>query len=188
MQHHASDVVVATFTAREAADAATRDLHHAGVRRTWLAVTQTVDENTFGGAGGTVGAGRERVVPLEPAAATWFRHEDPRNAETLYDALREHGVAEEDARRIDGTVIEGNCVLVIEDARDSRAATQIVQRHGGDALIADAATNATFASDPIGDAARAQAAERHPAQHVPTFKEELFVRRHAPPSSEPAPY
>ena len=188
MQHNAPDVVVATFETRDAADAAIRDLHHAGVRRTWLGTTQAVDENSFGGAGGTVGAGRERVIPLEPAAATWFRHADPRNAETLYDALREHGAAEDDARRIDGTVIEGNCVLVVEDARDPRAATEIVQRHGGDALIADAAPHATFASDPIGDAARTEAAERHPGQPVPSVREERFVRRHASPSSEPSPY
>lgn len=175
MQHSAPGVVVATFTSREAADAAIRDLHHGGVRRTWLGVTQVVDENSFGGAGGTVGAGRERVTPLEPAAAKWFRGEDPSNSETLYDALREHGVADDDARRIDGTVVEGNCVLVIEDARDPREATAIVQRHGGDALIADAAT-------------QNQATQPGATEAVPTLREELFVRRHGPPKGEPAPY
>lgn len=184
MQRNDSNVVVATFTSRTAADAAIRELHGAGVRRSWLGVTQTIDENSFGGAGGTVGAGRERVAPLEPPAARWFRSENAANSQTLYDALREHGVAEDDARRIDGTVIEGNCVLVVEDARDAREATAIVQRNGGDALIAPVER----AGDPIGSAAREEAAQRHPAEHVPTFREELFVRRRVPPSSEPAPY
>jgi hypothetical protein len=173
-----SATVVATFPRRTDADAAIHALHHAGYHHTWLGRTQTVDENTFGGAGGTVGAGRERVTSDDSTILRWLHHEGER---TLYDVLRDHGVLEQDARAIDGSVVEGNCVLVVEDTRDPQRVEKILRETGG-------SVRARSIDKPaIGDAlegARREAARRHP----PTVREEVFVRRRLPPSDEPAPY
>ncbi len=124
-----STTVVATFPSRERADAAVHALHEAGYRRTWLGVTEPVDPNSFGGAGGTVGEGRERVheVGRNPLAR-WFHRDE---GHTLYDVLREHGVEEADARDIDGSVVEGDVVLIAGELADSAAVEKLLRAHGG---------------------------------------------------------
>jgi hypothetical protein len=177
-----STAVVATFPKRADADAAIHSLHDAGYHHTWLGRTQTVDENTFGGAGGTVGAGRERVTSDASAVVRWLRHEGDR---TLYDVLLDHGVLEEDARAIDGSVVEGNCVLVVEDAKEPRRVQKILRENGGSVRAV------SEAGPPRADAleeSRREAARRHPPAPPPTVREELFVRRHLPSSDDPAPY
>lgn len=120
--------VVATFPDRRSADAAIAALHAAGHRHTWLGVTETVDPKSFGGAGGTVGAGGERVHEVHTGMGRWIHRERDL---TLYDALREHGVEEEDARAIDGSVLEGSAVVIVENA-DPKAVDRLVREAGGE--------------------------------------------------------
>jgi hypothetical protein len=197
MQDSDSSTTVAIFADRAAAGAAIAALRRAGYEHTWLGVTATVDENSFGGAGGTVGAGRERVVAADPLAR-WLHHENER---TLYDVLRDHGVLEEDARAIDGSVVEGSCVLVIEQVRDPAQVERIVRDSGG--TLRARAVDRPAVADPL-QGARSEAARRHPVSGeldindvrrereplgtVPSVREELFVRRRLPSSDEPAPY
>jgi hypothetical protein len=125
-------ILVATFPIRAGADEAIRDLHRAGVRHTWLGVAKRGD-----GADVVSTESHERVeaVGIGHIIARWF-HRD--RDETLYDALREHGVAEAVARRIDGAVAEGHCVLVAEDVTGpAEEAASIALRHGGVVLVTD---------------------------------------------------
>jgi len=121
--------IVATFSDRAQADGAVCKLHDEGFRGTWLGQLEHVDPNTFGGAGGTVGAGREIVRPIgeNPLVQLFRRGAKP----TLYDALREHGLSDEDAKNVDGAVLEGNYILVVEGASDPVFAEEIIVAEGG---------------------------------------------------------
>ncbi|MEA2664647.1 MAG: hypothetical protein QOI11_1591 [Candidatus Eremiobacteraeota bacterium] len=160
----AAATAIATFPSREQAQAALDDLHRAGYRHTWLGLTETVDPNSFGGAGGTVGAGRERVreVVRNPLARWFHRDED----HTLYDVLREHGVEEEDAREIDGSVTEGDAVVIVCDVRDPAAVQDILMGHGGRIRGTIAEARLT----------------------VPTRREDVFVSRAPTRVLGPGPY
>lgn len=112
MTHRPSATAVATFPDRPAADAALGALHDAGYRRTWLGVT------TSAGA----------VEPAAPPLARWLHHE---TARTLCDVLRDHGVLEDDARAIDGSVVAGECVVVVEDVDDPANVAELLHAKGG---------------------------------------------------------
>lgn len=146
-------VLVATFPIRACAEEAIRDLHHAGVRHTWLGVTKS----------GVAAEAHERVegVGIGHVIARWF-HRD--RDETLYDALCEHGVATGVARRIDGAIAAGHSVLVAEDVIDPAGVLAIVVRHGGTTLVLpeeiDGSANPSI-SDPMTET-RSEAARRHP--------------------------
>ena len=146
-------VLVATFPNRACADEAVRDLHHAGVRHTWLGITR-----------GVVSERHELIEPvgIGHVIARWFHRA---HDETLYDALCEHGVAEAEARRIDGAIAEGNCVLIAEDVLDPTEAAAITRRHGGMLLVVpDEIEPSAYPPerDPMADT-RPEAARRHPA-------------------------
>jgi hypothetical protein len=184
-----SNAIVASFTGRGQADAALRSLHEEGFRRTWLAVVETVDANTFGGAGGaggTVGAGHETVHEVQGGnpLTRFFRRDSNR---TLYDALRDRGVDDDAALRIDGTIVEGNCVLVVEGANDPRCAEELVAQAGGELLAAPEPLSAEpgpISDDPMA-VPRMIAAERDALRErrmsiVPVVSEDVFVERRPP--------
>jgi hypothetical protein len=157
-------VLVATFPIRACAEEAIRDLHHGGLRHTWLGVTKSAED---GGPSrtGFVASAHERVegVGIGHVIAHWF-HRD--RDETLYDALCEHGVADRVARRIDGAVGAGNSVLVAEDVIDPALVASIVIRHGGTILVAPEEIEVPdYASiaDPMAET-RPEAARRHPVR------------------------
>jgi hypothetical protein len=155
MQHNdLLGVLVAEFPNRACAQEAMRDLHHAGVRHTWLGVAKA----------GAI-AGRERVEDLGLAhvVARWLRRD---RDQTLYEALCEHGVAEAEAQRIDGSVPAGDCVLVAEDVLHLDGAASIAVRHGGTMLVIPEEIDAA-AFQPLRDpmaGTRIEAARRHPAR------------------------
>jgi hypothetical protein len=156
MQHNdLLGVLVAEFPNRPCAQEAIRDLHHAGVRHTWLGVAKS-------GAGT---AGRERVEDLGIAhvVARWLRHD---RDQTLYEALCEHGVASAEAQRIDGTVPVGDCVLVAVDIVHLAEAASIAVRHGGTMLVIPEEIDPSAFQplrDPMVDT-RIEAARRHPVR------------------------
>jgi hypothetical protein len=155
-----SATAVATFARRDDADTAIHALHRAGYRHTWLGVTGAVDE--------------KGVEPAAPAILRWLHRDDAR---TLYDVLRDHGVLEEDARAIDGSVVEGDCVLVVEDARSAARVAKIVRECGG-----------AMRAESVEHPAEPEPVERAVEGKAPTLREDVFVRRHLPSSDEPAPY
>jgi hypothetical protein len=178
-----SNAIVASFTRRSQADAALRSLHEEGFRRTWLAVVETDDAEGSGGAGGTPGAGRETVREVEGGNAL-MRFFGRNSHRTLYDALRDRGVDDDAALRIDGTIVEGNCVLVVEGANDPRCAEELVARAGGDVVAAPEPLTTEpgpFADDPMA-VPRMIAAERDALRDrrmsiVPVVSEDVFVER-----------
>ena len=164
-------VLVATFSNQACAEEAIRDLHHAGVRHTWLGVTKSEEEPTLPRAGGILDEGHERVEDLGigHVIARWF-HRD--HDETLYETLREHGVADAEARHLDGAVAEGNSVLIVEDVLEPAAAAAIAMRHGGTLVVTPEEIDASAyepARDPLVEA-RAEAARRNPAAHARDFR------------------
>ncbi|HEV3138877.1 MAG TPA: hypothetical protein VGY57_00105 [Vicinamibacterales bacterium] len=60
---------------------------------------------------------------------------------TLYDALRERGLSDEDAKNVDGAVAEGNYILVVEDANDPVYAEEIIVSEGGSIVAARRASS-----------------------------------------------
>jgi hypothetical protein len=126
--------IVATFSDRTRVDGAVCKLHDDGFRHIWLAQLEHVDPNTFGGAGGTVGAGREIVQPIgeNPLVQLFRRGGKP----TLYDALREHGLSDENTKNVDGAITEGDYVAVVEDANDPLVAEEIIVNEGGSIVAA----------------------------------------------------
>ena len=156
MQHNdLLGVLVAEFPNRACAQEAIRDLHHAGVRRTWLGEAKN--------GAGTLGREQVEDLGIAHVVARWLRRDQQ---QTLYEALCEHGVAEAEARRIDGSVPAGDCVLVAEDVLHLDGAASIAVRHGGTMLVIPEEIDASAFQpmrDPMVDT-RIEAARRHPAR------------------------
>jgi hypothetical protein len=128
-------ILVATFPIRTDAENTIRDLHRAGVRHTWLGIAKRGDGAASPRADVVSAEAHERVeaVGIGHIIARWLHRE---RDETLYDALREHGVAEAVARRIDGAVAEGHYILVAEDVTvPAEEAASIALRHDGAVLV-----------------------------------------------------
>lgn len=161
-------VLVASFPNQPCAEEAARDLHRAGARHTWLGVTTHGEEGPSLRGHGVGGERHEHVEELGVGhvAARWF-HRD--HDELLRDALRRHGVADTEARRIDGIVADGSYLLVAEDVFDPSEAASIARLHGGTLLVIpeDLEPPPVLASphDPLVEA-RAEAARRHPPRRL----------------------
>jgi hypothetical protein len=165
-----SNVIVSSFPDRARADAAVRVLHEEGFRRTWLAA---------------IGAGREEVREIGGnPLRRWFHADSNR---TLYDALRDREVDDDQAQRIDASVGAGNCVLLVEGANDPRCAEELIERAGGEIMAAPEAlrTAPGGPDDPMAHA-RVVAAERDELRQrrmgiAPVVREDVFIERvHVP--------
>lgn len=157
-------VLVATFPSRACAEEAIRDLHRAGVRHTSLGVAKSAGEAVTPPAAATEIHERVEAVGIGHIVARWFRRE---RDETLYEALREHGVGEAAARRIDGAIADGYCLVVAEDVTAPAEAASIAMRHGGTVLVtADAIETPAVQNDPMVQT-RVEAARRHPSRRHP---------------------
>jgi hypothetical protein len=154
--HHTDEgnVIVASFSDRGGADTAVRALHDEGFRRTWLAVI---------GRGGT---GGDNGGPVdEDSPRRWFRGDA---GQSLYDALRGRGVADDVALQVDDTIVEGNCVLVAEGSNDPTYAEEIVAREGGALLSAPTPL--------LGENDRDALRERR-TSIAPVVREDVFICR-----------
>jgi hypothetical protein len=147
--------IVATFSERSAADAAIRALHDQSFRRTWLAV---IDRSAA--RPDTFNATRDGLQ------RRWVRKDSP---QSLYDALRDHGVTDDDALRLDDTVDDGCCILVAESANDPAYAQQIVASEGG-ALVSVPTPLQSNGAAPERDALR-----KKRTSIAPVVREEVFV-------------
>lgn len=158
MQHtDAGTAVVASFTDRSRADAAIQALHGEGFRRTWLAV---IDRSA---------AGPQTFHPGDGTSQRrWFRKDA---TQSLYDALRDRGVSDDLAARLDDSVDDGTSILVAESANDPGYAQEIVERGGGTLLSAPTPLKAD-AEPPDRDALR----ERR-TSIAPVVREDVFICR-----------
>jgi predicted methyltransferase MtxX (methanogen marker protein 4) len=153
--------IVASFPSRHAASDAAHALRRTGAS-TWLGVTD---------AGDSVRATRSTRI------ARWLHRDSDR---TLVDVLRERGVDDDDARFIDGTMIEGDAVLVADGADGEAIAREVTARGG------TVRTTVFEHEAPDADGlatARRTAAERHPVVEIDddvqiaVVREEFFIRR-----------
>lgn len=163
--HHTDEgnAIVASFPNRSGADAAIRAVHDEGFRHTWLAVI------------GSGGAGHHRTAGAvdESSSRRWFRGDA---GQSLYDALRGHGVSDDVALQIDDTIVEGNCVLVVEGSNDPTYAEEIVGSVGGALLAAPT----PLLAEHDRDALRARR-----TSIAPVIREDIFVCRE-PRALDPA--
>lgn len=163
--HHTDEgnTIVASFPNRSGADAAIQAVHDEGFRQTWLAVIGSEDA----GHDGTTGAIDEN------SSRRWFRGDA---GQSLYDALRGRGVGDDVALQIDDTIVEGNCVLVVEGSNDPTYAEEIVGRAGGTLLSAPT----PLLAEHDRDALRARR-----TSIAPVIREDIFVCRE-PRALDPA--
>ncbi len=117
--------VAAVFNDRESARDAVADLHDAGYHHAWLGVTRTdlddAGEPTLEseGAGGFMEAvGR-------------FFSGDGSDGRALHETLVHRGLSEQQARRIDASIVPGNAVVTVDGNDDPGGATRIMRRAGG---------------------------------------------------------
>jgi len=146
----------------------------------WIGVTEGTD------------ADGDRVLSTDHnPLARWFHRDADRS---LFDVLRQRGVAEEDARLIDGSVVAGEAVLVTTGG-DPLTVEAAVETQGG-VVRSIAVTEPAAEIDPLAES-REIAAIKHPAggtldingvekseaaldngrARIPVIYEEIFVLR-----------
>lgn len=116
----------ATFADRDSAADALHELHGAGFRNVWLGVTRG-DTTTTGGA--TVES-EETSGGIMGSIGRFFSGE---GAETraLHQALIDHGMGQEQARRLEATVPDNCAIVTVQGENDPDEAIDILKRNGG---------------------------------------------------------
>ena len=150
--------LVAAFPDRETAHTAAHALHDEGFGKTWIGVTHPSQDATYGGAGGTAGTGQTQVTTeggdsLGDKIGRFFSGES--SDRTLYDELVRHGVAESEARRIDGSLASSSAILTVDGHNHPELAAQIVEQNGGHILAGESFGTGTtgYATDTTTSAA-----------------------------------
>ncbi len=111
-------VAVSAFPSRHRAERAAAALRNVGFSRIWLGATE-------------LDGADERVQALDPAerALRWIRVAGDQH---IVDALREHGVVDEnDVRRIAASIPVDRCVLIAIGEKPVPQARSIVEQNGG---------------------------------------------------------
>ncbi len=138
--------LVAAFSDRESAHQAAHRLHDEGFRRTWIGVTHPAA--TESGAS-TLGSGTTHVSSdegdtLGAKLGRFFSGES--GDRTLYDELVRHGVAESEARRIDGSLAPSSAILTVDGHNHPELAAQIVEQNGGHILAGESFGTSGYSS------------------------------------------
>ncbi|GAC1575552.1 MAG: hypothetical protein NVS3B7_08040 [Candidatus Elarobacter sp.] len=133
--------MVAAFADRATAREAARALHDEGFHHTWIGVTQPSDAATYGGAGGAIGRGGTTVEPdaddsVADKLGRFFSRGEV-GGKTLYDALVRHGVAESEARRIDGSLAPHSAILTVDGGNHPELAAEVIEEFGGHVLAGE---------------------------------------------------
>lgn len=134
--------LVAAFADRESAHDAAGRLKDEGFHRIWIGVTHAADDSSEGGryAPPSENAGQMTVSSDEGGSVfakigRFFSGES--GERTLYDELVRHGVAESEARRIDGSLEPNSAILTLDGANHPELAAQIVEACGGHVLAGE---------------------------------------------------
>jgi uncharacterized protein (TIGR02271 family) len=133
--------LVATFATHEDAREAVRQLHAENYHDTWIGLLRGAQD----GLGNRGAAKSGVVVESDNAFARFFGAGD----QSLHAALVEHGVAEAEAARIDGTLPIDSAILTVGGDNHPELAAQIVAGCGGE-LIGSHGSAALY--DVYGDA------------------------------------
>jgi hypothetical protein len=159
--------VVGAFDRVETARAAAEALHDEGFHQTWIGVTHIEDVDSASSADTTVQSADESV-----AAKIGRFFSGTANGASLTDALMQHGVTEEDARRVDASIEPADVVLTVHGSNHPALAAQIITGFEGDVL---AGTTTSDTLDP--DTRTALRAAREQPATIRVTNEEFFVTR-----------
>lgn len=186
-EHGAERTVVAVFTDRSPARDAARELHDAGYKDTWIGTTrpQGPTDDARGTPPGTLTGEIDGTDVVEGGSPNilgrigrFFAGADY----TLFEALREHGVADADAAQLEESIPAGSSVLTVTLDDDVRAGSRdpatVIGRCGGRLLTADSGlTTDEHQLEPGEVRQREGIAASRERDDVPTFHEDVFTER-----------
>jgi uncharacterized protein (TIGR02271 family) len=131
--------IVAVFADRETAHAAAHELHDEGFQDTWIGVTRPSASATTEDAGGRATGGT--TVETDGGGSVMERigrfFSGEGGTKTLYDELVRHGVAEREARSIDGSLEPNSAILTVDGSNHPELAAEIIEQCGGHVLAGE---------------------------------------------------
>ena len=131
--------LAATFPSRETAHQAVQRLHDEGFHKTWIGLTKPMTDDGYG----TAAASSEPRVEEDNALARFFGGGN----ESLHEALRRHGVSDEDASRVDTSLPPDSAIITVDGSNHPELATEIISTCGGSLLSSNASTRMRGAYD-----------------------------------------
>ncbi len=193
--------IVAIFEDRDSAHEAADELHDAGYRNTWIGATQPIGAGKHDPAReGTITGTLDDTAIIGEGGDVWKRigRFFSGTDYTLAEALRDHGITDPDAARLEDEIPPGSCVLILKLDGKAGSASQdpatLIERCGGRLLSADYGSAGLYGSTPTaGDLTsdeqrrlklreeRLTADKQRVERGVPTYQEELFTERRAGP-------
>lgn len=129
--------LVAAFPDPDRAREAARQLRDEGFHRAWIGSTRGAGDGTASSEDDSLAAKIGRFFGSE------------RTERSLYEELVRHGVAESEARRLDGTLPPDSAVLTVDGANHPELAAELIEAAGGHIV----------AGETFGDAAGAETTE-----------------------------
>lgn len=137
--------LVAVFGDRDAARGAAKQLHDEGFRRTWIGVTGRSDRPSAERAD----TGRRTMVETDAETlgekiGRFFSGES--GDRTLYRELVRHGVAEPEARRLDGALQPNCAILTVDGSNHPEMAARILESAAGQIIAGEAFATSGMAS------------------------------------------
>lgn len=127
--------LAATFPDRERAHDAVQRLHDEGFHQTWIGLTKPMTDDGYGTTS-SAATGETRVEEENPVARFFGG-----GNESLHEALRRHGVSDEDAARVDTSLPANSAILTVRGSNHPELAAQIIATCGGSLLTSEASTN-----------------------------------------------
>lgn len=129
--------LVAAFQDRETARTAAAALHTNGFRNVWTGVTRAANverEDTADLESRTTVADSDDSFGAK--IGRFFSGESEKNG--LYQALIRHGVAEHEARHIDGSLAPDSAILTVDGSNHPELAARLIESAGGHILAGEA--------------------------------------------------
>ena len=181
--------IAAIFTGRESAKDALMELHQAGFRNAWLGVTHGDP------ASGNVTATSESDAGGVMSSIGRFFSGEGSEEQALHQSLLAHGLDENRARRLEGTIRPGAAVVTVDGENDPSEACNILKTNGGDiqtsSVAGDQDVNGARRLElreerlsidkqrvSSGEArVRTEVVSEQQSIDVPVFHEELFIAR-----------
>ena len=188
-EHDAARTVVAVFTDRSESHDAARELHDAGYKDTWIGTTrpQGPTDDAKGTPPGTLTGEIDGTDVVEGGGGNvlgkigrFFAGADY----TLFDALRDHGVADADAVQLEESIPAGSSVLTVALRDDERAGSEdpatVIARCGGRLLTSEAGLTKDDQPLERGEVRTRKGFAASQDDDVQTFHEEFFTERRVP--------
>jgi len=135
-----TSTIAAIFTDKDDAKSAIQELHDAGFRDCWLGVTRgdaATGETTIESGGGSMLDSIGRFFSGEPSHG---------HGTALHEALTAHGLREDEARRLEGSVAPNSAIVTVDGENAPDEALDILEQCGG-RVQSGAGYGSAYASD-----------------------------------------